>query len=99
MLKQPRTGGGIRRYSERTTPALPLQFFQPACSAGANRGSPRRSGQVCEGREHLRLLPLIRDFERINVCSLRFEDAQKLAARIKIARATRVVSRVVVFPN
>jgi alanine dehydrogenase len=44
-------------------------------------------GAGVQGREHVRLLPLIRDFERINVCSLRFEDAQKLAAGSKIARA------------
>lgn len=45
-------------------------------------------GAGVQAREHLRLLPLIRDFERINVCSLRFEEAQKLAARSEIARAT-----------
>jgi alanine dehydrogenase len=44
-------------------------------------------GAGVQGREHLRLLPLIRDFERINVCSLRFEDAEKLAAGSEIARA------------
>jgi alanine dehydrogenase len=52
-------------------------------------------GAGVQGREHLRLLPLIRDFERINVCSLRFEDAQKLAARSKIARATSDVEAAV----
>src|SRR5882724_2678374 len=45
-------------------------------------------GAGVQGREHVRLLPLIRDFERINVCSLRFEDAQKLAAGSEIAHAT-----------
>jgi alanine dehydrogenase len=45
-------------------------------------------GAGVQGREHLRLLPLIRGFERINVCSLRFEDAQKLAARSQVAHAT-----------
>jgi alanine dehydrogenase len=45
-------------------------------------------GAGVQGREHVRLLPLIRDFEHINVCSLRFEDAQRLAARSEIARAT-----------
>lgn len=44
-------------------------------------------GAGVQGREHLRLLPLIRDLERINVCSLRFDDAQKLAGRCEIARA------------
>ena len=45
-------------------------------------------GAGVQGRQHVRLLPLIRDFERINICSLRFEDAQKLAAESEIARAT-----------
>jgi ornithine cyclodeaminase/alanine dehydrogenase-like protein (mu-crystallin family) len=52
-------------------------------------------GAGVQGREHLRLLPLIRGFERINVCSLRFEDAQKLAAQSKIARATSDVEAAV----
>src|SRR5580704_18003700 len=52
-------------------------------------------GAGVQGREHLRLLPLIRDFERINICSLRFEDAQKLATRSEIARATTDVEAAV----
>jgi alanine dehydrogenase len=52
-------------------------------------------GAGVQGREHVRLLPLIRDFERINVCSLRFEDAQKLAALSEIARATSDVEAAV----
>ena len=52
-------------------------------------------GAGVQGREHVRLLPLIRDFERINVCSLRFEDAQKLAALSEIARATADVEAAV----
>lgn len=43
-------------------------------------------GAGVQGREHVQLLPLIRDFECINVCSLRFEDARKLAALSEIAR-------------
>jgi alanine dehydrogenase len=45
-------------------------------------------GAGVQGREHLRLLPLVRSLERINVCSLHFEDARKLALRSEIARAT-----------
>lgn len=45
-------------------------------------------GAGVQGLEHLRLLPLIRNLERLNVCSLRFDDAQKLATRSEIARAT-----------
>ena len=52
-------------------------------------------GAGVQGSEHLRLLPLIRDFERINICSLRFEDAQKLADRTKIAHATANVEAAV----
>ena len=36
-------------------------------------------GAAVQGREHLRVLPLVRDLERINVCSLRFADAERLA--------------------
>jgi alanine dehydrogenase len=52
-------------------------------------------GAGVQGREHVRLLPLIRDFDRINVCSLRFDDAQKLAAQSEIARATADVEAAV----
>jgi alanine dehydrogenase len=45
-------------------------------------------GAGVQGREHVRLLPLIRVLDRINVCSLHFEDAQRLAAQNEIARAT-----------
>lgn len=44
-------------------------------------------GAGVQGREHLRLLPLIRVLDHINVCSLRIEDARKLAAQSDIARA------------
>lgn len=52
-------------------------------------------GAGVQGREHLRLLPLVRDLERINVCSLRFQDARKLAALSEIARATADVEAAV----
>lgn len=38
-------------------------------------------GAGVQGREHLRLLPLVRDFDEILVASLYFEDAQRLAQR------------------
>jgi alanine dehydrogenase len=44
-------------------------------------------GAGVQGREHLRLLPLIRDFERINVCSLHHDEAERLARRAPAARA------------
>ena len=40
-------------------------------------------GAGVQGCQHLRLLPLVRNFERINLCSLRFDEAQKLAAQSK----------------
>jgi ornithine cyclodeaminase/alanine dehydrogenase-like protein (mu-crystallin family) len=43
-------------------------------------------GAGVQGRQHLRLLPLVRNFERINISSLRFEEARKLAAQSEIAR-------------
>jgi alanine dehydrogenase len=52
-------------------------------------------GAGVQGREHLRLLPLVRKLDRINVCSLRFEDAEKLAARSDIARAAADVEAAV----
>jgi len=52
-------------------------------------------GAGVQGREHLRLLPLIRDFERINVCSLYADEAERLAARYPLARATRDVEAAV----
>jgi len=52
-------------------------------------------GAGVQGREHLRLLPLIRDLDCINVCSLRVEDARKLAGRSEIARPTADVEAAV----
>ena len=52
-------------------------------------------GAGVQAREHLRLLPLVRDFERINVCSLRYDDAEKLAGRSDRARAARDVEQAV----
>jgi ornithine cyclodeaminase/alanine dehydrogenase-like protein (mu-crystallin family) len=52
-------------------------------------------GAGVQGREHLRLLPLVRRLERINICSLHFEDALKLASRSEIARATADVEAAV----
>jgi len=52
-------------------------------------------GAGVQGREHLRLLPLVRTLDRINVCSLRFEDARKLAAHSGIARAVSDVESAV----
>ena len=44
-------------------------------------------GAGVQGREHLKLLPLIRGFERINVCSLHVDEAERLAAGHPLARA------------
>lgn len=44
-------------------------------------------GAGVQGRQHLRLLPLVRNFGRINICSLRFDEAQKLARESRIACA------------
>ena len=45
-------------------------------------------GAGVQGREHLRLLPLIRELDHINVCSLRFDDAGGWRPAA-LARATR----------
>ena len=52
-------------------------------------------GAGVQGREHVRLLPLVRDLDRINICSLGFEDARKLATQSDIARATADVEAAV----
>ena len=52
-------------------------------------------GAGVQGHEHLRLLPLIRELDHINVCSLRVEDARKLADVSPIARATADVEAAV----
>jgi alanine dehydrogenase len=52
-------------------------------------------GAGAQGLQHLRLLPLVRDFVRINLCSLRVEDAERLASHSKIARATADVEAAV----
>jgi ornithine cyclodeaminase/alanine dehydrogenase-like protein (mu-crystallin family) len=45
-------------------------------------------GAGVQAREHLRLLPLIREFDRIHVCSLHADEAQRLAARHPSAHAS-----------
>ena len=45
-------------------------------------------GAGVQAREHLRVLPLVRGFERINICSLVADDAQRLAERSPIAVGT-----------
>jgi alanine dehydrogenase len=52
-------------------------------------------GAGVQGREHLRLLPLIRDFDHINVCSLHHDEAERLAALHPKARAVRDVEQAV----
>jgi alanine dehydrogenase len=45
-------------------------------------------GAGVQGREHLRVLPLVRELHRIHVCSLRLQDAERLSEQSRIARAT-----------
>ncbi len=52
-------------------------------------------GAGVQGRQHLRLLPLVRDFDRINVCSLIHEDAERLAATDPRAHAVKDVEAAV----
>ncbi|WP_280151695.1 ornithine cyclodeaminase family protein [Piscinibacter sp. XHJ-5] len=44
-------------------------------------------GAGVQAREHLRLLPLVRQFDHINVCSLHDDEARRLAASHPLARA------------
>lgn len=52
-------------------------------------------GAGVQGREHVRLLPLIRDFDRINICALHATDAGRLAALSPLARAMSDVEEAV----
>jgi ornithine cyclodeaminase/alanine dehydrogenase-like protein (mu-crystallin family) len=46
-------------------------------------------GAGIQAREHLRLLPLVRDFDEIQICSLEFDHAERLAALHPKASAVR----------
>jgi ornithine cyclodeaminase/thiomorpholine-carboxylate dehydrogenase len=52
-------------------------------------------GAGVQGREHLRLLPLVRDFAEIRIASLHPEDAEALARRDPRAHAVRDVAAAV----
>jgi ornithine cyclodeaminase/alanine dehydrogenase-like protein (mu-crystallin family) len=52
-------------------------------------------GAGVQAREHLRLLPLIREFDEIQICSLIFEHAQRLAEQHARGRALRDVEAAV----
>jgi alanine dehydrogenase len=53
-------------------------------------------GAGVQAREHLRLLPLIRDLDHINVCSLFAEDAEQLAELTPLARPSASIESAVV---
>jgi ornithine cyclodeaminase/alanine dehydrogenase-like protein (mu-crystallin family) len=66
-----------------------------ATAALSTRMLSRRDSRVAtvvgagvQGREHLRVLPLVRELDRIHVCSLNLRDAEKLSEQSRIARAT-----------
>jgi ornithine cyclodeaminase/alanine dehydrogenase-like protein (mu-crystallin family) len=48
-------------------------------------------GAGVQAREQLRLLPLVRDFERIQVCSLHAYEARRLASAVPLASASEDV--------
>jgi alanine dehydrogenase len=48
-------------------------------------------GAGVQAREHLRLLPLVRDLDEIQICSLEFEHAERLASLHPKAHAVRSV--------
>lgn len=49
-------------------------------------------GAGVQAREHMRLLPLVRDFDHINICSLHGDEAKRLAASHPLARAPSSMS-------
>lgn len=52
-------------------------------------------GAGVQEREHLHLLPLVREFDEIRISSLHYEDAQKLAAQHPKAIAVKNVEQAV----
>ncbi len=52
-------------------------------------------GAGVQAREHLRLLPLVRDFDQIQICSLEHEHAERLARLHPVACAVRDVKTAV----
>ena len=52
-------------------------------------------GAGVQGANHLRTLPLVRDFDEIRVSSSRFEDAERVAAADPRARAVRTAEEAV----
>jgi alanine dehydrogenase len=52
-------------------------------------------GAGVQAREHLRLLPLVRELDDIQICSLEFDHAQRLARLHPNARAVREVEHAV----
>jgi ornithine cyclodeaminase/alanine dehydrogenase-like protein (mu-crystallin family) len=52
-------------------------------------------GAGVQGREHLRLLPLVRAFSHVNVCSLHPDEAERLASHYPFARARHDVEAAV----
>lgn len=51
-------------------------------------------GAGVQAREHLKLLPIALDLDRINICSLYHEDARRLASRSEIAVAAELETAV-----
>lgn len=73
-----------------------------AAAALSVRALARRDAKVAtiigagvQGREHLKLLPLVRDFAEIRIASLEYRDAETLAARHPAARAVADVEAAV----
>ena len=52
-------------------------------------------GAGVQGQAHLELMPLVRDLDEIRIVSLRFEDAERLAALDARATAVRTVAQAV----
>jgi len=52
-------------------------------------------GAGVQGREHLRLLPLVRNLDEIQICSLEFEHADRLARLHPKARAVRELEQAI----
>jgi len=52
-------------------------------------------GAGVQGREHLKLLPLVRDFDEVRIASLRYTDAEKLASQHAEAKPVKDIEQAV----
>lgn len=98
MLFDPQTGAPVCIMDGTHTTAIRTAASAVLSVRALSRSDARIAtliGAGVQGREHLRLLPLVRDFDEIRIASLHYEDAERLAMNWPGARAVRDVEAAV----